>query len=587
MVYLYIPPAFQFFMCGILGYIGKRNGVPIVYEGLQHLSYRGYDSWGIAAHTSNGILIEKQVGDISNAQINSFSSTLAIGHTRWATHGGVTQGNAHPHTSMDGKIAVVHNGIIENYQQLRDELRANGYKFKSATDTEVVPHLIDYYIKQGNDFKTAFTLATKRLEGHYALLATKKNDTRILFARNGSPLLVGIGNNEYFISSDIPSFLSHTKQVVQLEDGDTGEISHTLTIHHDNVQTHREPMYVRWDADVAKKGNFEHFMLKEIHEQPQTILSALNQDEKIIKCAKNMLRNASTVFLIGCGTSYNAGATCAYQFIKNNINARPILASEFESAEPFVNKNTPIIAISQSGETADLLDAVKIAKTKNAPVIAIVNVTTSTLARISDLVIPLNSGPELAVASTKACTSQIAVLHLLSGGEKELIEKCAIAAFSLVDSSEKQTKELARSPPNTKNLFVLGRSALALTAREAALKIKEVSYIHAEGMNSGELKHGTIALIEKGTPVIVIADDKTRTLTLSNAQEVKARGAFVIGVDSEPNSVYDIHIPLPKVKGGEQLLALLPLQLLAYHLAVERGLNPDKPRNLAKSVTVR
>jgi len=574
-------------MCGILGYTGKRNGVPLVYEGLQRLSYRGYDSWGIAAQTPQGLFIEKQVGDISSVSISSFESTLAIGHTRWATHGGVTQGNAHPHTNTDGTLAVVHNGIIENHQELKEELQTFGYNFKSATDTEVIPHLIDYYIIKGQDFFDAFSSAVSRIQGHYALLATKKDDSRILFARNGSPLLVGIGNNEYFISSDMPSFLSHTKQVISLEDGDIGELSHTLTIHHDNVQTYREPIHVSWDIDVAKKGNYPHFMLKEIHEQPQTILSALNQDPQTIDNAKKMLRNASTVFLIGCGTSYNAGATSAYQFIANNINAQPILASEFEITAPFVNKNTPIIAISQSGETADLLDAVKIAKQKGAPIIGLVNVETSTLARISDIVIPLHSGPELAVASTKACTSQLAVLHLLAGGDKKLIEKCATFAFSLIETSEKQTKKISQSLPNTKNLFVLGRGALALTAREAALKIKEVSYIHAEGMNAGELKHGTIALIEKGTPVIVIADDKTRTLTLSNAQEVKARGAFVIGVDSEPNSVYDVHIPLPKIKEGTQLLSLLPLQLLAYYLAVDRGLNPDKPRNLAKSVTVR
>lgn len=572
-------------MCGILGYIGKRNGVPIVYEGLQHLSYRGYDSWGIAAHTNNGILIEKRVGDISNAQINSFESTLAIGHTRWATHGGVTQGNAHPHTNMDGTIAVVHNGIIENYQELRNELRAKGYNFKSATDTEVVPHLIDYYMKQGSDFKTAFKLATKRLEGHYALLATKQNDSRILFARNGSPLLVGIGNGEYFISSDMPSFLSHTKQVVPLEDGDIGEVSHNLTISHENMEVTREPLTINWDLDVAKKGNFTHFMLKEIHDQAHTIRAALNQDEKLIEKAKNTLRNASTIYLVGCGTSYNAGATSTYQFISTGMNAQAVLASEFNAT--FIDKTTPIIAISQSGETADLLDAIKLAKQKNAPIISLVNVATSTLARISDITIPLNSGPELAVASTKACTSQLAVLSLLAGIETAQIEETAKQAKKLIQQTEQQMKQLANSLQNTKNLFVLGRQALAQTAREAALKIKEVSYIHAEGMNAGELKHGTIALIEKGTPVIVITDDKTRTLTLSNAQEVKARGAFVIGIDSEPNSVYDVHIQIPKTEEGTPLLALLPLQIFAYYLAVDRGLNPDKPRNLAKSVTVR
>jgi glucosamine--fructose-6-phosphate aminotransferase (isomerizing) len=572
-------------MCGILGYIGKRNGVPIVYEGLQHLSYRGYDSWGIAAHTNNGIFVEKQVGDISNAQINSFESTLAIGHTRWATHGGVTQGNAHPHTNMDGTIAVVHNGIIENYQELRDELRSKGYIFKSATDTEVVPHLVDYYIKQGNDFKTAFTLTTRKLEGHYALLATKQNDSRILFARNGSPLLVGIGNGEYFISSDIPSFLSHTKQVIQLEDGDIGEVSHCLTISHENVEVTREPLTISWDVDVAKKGDFAHFMLKEIHDQIHTIRAALNQDEKIIEKTKNTLRNASTIYLVGCGTSYNAGATSTYQFTAQGMKAQAILASEFDST--FVNETTPIIAISQSGETADLLDAVKIAKQKGAPIISIVNVVTSTIARISDIVIPLNSGPELAVASTKACTSQLVVLNLLAGMDAAQIEEAAKQAKQLIQQTEPQMKKLALSLQNTKNLFVLGRGALAQTAREAALKIKEVSYIHAEGMNAGELKHGTIALIEQGTPVIVISDDKTRMLTLSNAQEVKARGAFVIGIDSEPNAVYDVHVKLPDIKEGTSLLSLLPLQIFAYYLAVGKGLNPDKPRNLAKSVTVR
>lgn len=578
-------------MCGILGYYGLRNGTPIVHEGLKALAYRGYDSWGIAVHNNNSITIQKGVGDITKTNPIILQSNKVMGHTRWATHGGVTETNAHPHTNSDKTISVVHNGIIENYEELKKELQKKGYNFASQTDTEVIPHLIDYNIKQGQTFEQAFRNTIKTLHGSYAILATHANDTSIHFARNGSPLVLGLGQNEYFVSSDIPSFLPHTKTIVHLEDGDYGSINNTVTIYNNERKVQRQPSTAHWDVEVAKKGNYPHFMIKEINEQPLTIRKSLNQPIELIKQTANLLQNASTVFLVGCGTSYNTCATATYQFSKAGKQTIPVLGSEFAQQIPFLNKQTAIIAVSQSGETADIVDVVKASKEKGATVIGIVNVPSSTLARIADVVIPMNSGPELCVLATKSCTSTLAILHLLAytlaGKDPAILLEAADAALHVLKQHQQTMPELAKKIANSQNMFTIGRAALSQTAREAALKIKEVSYIHAEGMPAGELKHGSIALIEEGMPVIVFADNETRALTTSNAMEVKARGAYVIGVDSKPNQAYDFHIQIPELDEATPLLALLPIQILAYYLALERGCDPDKPRNLAKSVTVR
>ena len=578
-------------MCGILGYTGLRNGTPIVHEGLKALAYRGYDSWGMAIHTANGIIIQKGVGDITKTSAMQINSNKVVGHTRWATHGGVTEANAHPHTNKDKTVAVVHNGIIENYAKLKKELEENGYVFASQTDTEVIPQLIDFSLKQGKTFQQAFQYALGRLEGSYAIIATHAKEEGILFARQGSPMVIGLGQNEYFVSSDIPSFLPHTKTIMHLEDGDYGSITNKLEVYNKGKPVNRQPSTAHWDIEVAKKGNYAHFMIKEINEQPLTIRKALNQPAELIKQTALLLQNASTVFLVGCGTSYNTCATASYQFTKTGKQAIPVLASEFSQQLPFLNKKTAIIAVSQSGETADVIDAVKAAKQKEAVVIAIVNVPSSTLARISDVIIPMNSGPELCVLATKTCTSTLAILSLiaytLAGKDAGILAEAADTSLHVLKQNQQTMPELAKQIANTQSMFTIGRGALSQTAREAALKIKEVSYIHAEGMPAGELKHGSIALIEEKMPVIVFADNETRALTTSNAMEVKARGAYVIGVDSKPNPAYDFHIQIPDLDEATPLLALLPIQLLSYYLALERKCDPDKPRNLAKSVTVR
>jgi glucosamine--fructose-6-phosphate aminotransferase (isomerizing) len=578
-------------MCGILGYLGLRNGTPIVHEGLKALAYRGYDSWGIAVHGDSQVTIQKGIGDISKTEPVSLTSNKVIGHTRWATHGGVTETNAHPHTNKEKTISVVHNGIIENYNDLKQELRKNGYVFASQTDTEVIPHLIDFYMRQGKTFEQAFKATLGRLDGSYAILATYANYSGILFARNGSPMVLGLGQNEYFISSDIPSFLAHTKTVMHLEDGDYGSITNEVKIYNKEQPVLRQPTTAHWDVEVAKKGNYSHFMIKEVNEQPLTIRKALNQPKELIKQTALLLQNASTVFLVGCGTSYNVCATATYQFSKAGKQTIPVLGSEFSQQIPFIDKKTAVIAVSQSGETADIIDSVKASKDKGAVVIGICNVPTSTLARIADIVIPMNCGPELCVLSTKTCTAQLAILFMLAfalrGKDTSVLTEAADAALHVLRQSQQTMPELAQKIAQINSMFTIGRGTMSPIAREAALKIKEVSYIHAEGMPAGELKHGSIALIEQGTPVIVFADDETRAFTTSNAMEVKARGAFVIGVDSKPNPAYDFHIPIPALDDATAILSLLPIQLLAYNLAIQRGCDPDKPRNLAKSVTVR
>jgi len=578
-------------MCGILGYLGARDGTPIVHTGLKSLAYRGYDSWGIAAQNGKGIVIEKGIGDISKTSAIKLSSKKVIGHTRWATHGGVTQENAPPHTNHDGTICAVHNGIIENFVQLKKELEKEGYSFVSQTDTEVIPHLIDSYMKKGRSFEEAFKETLEKLEGSYAILATHTNENSLVFARNGSPLVIGMGTDEYFVSSDIPSFLEHTKTVIHLEDGDYGIINDKITVHNEGEQVIRQPSTTEWDVEVAKKEPYPHFMIKEINEQPLTIRKALNQPKELIKQTSLLLRNASTVFLVGCGTSFNTCATAAYQFSKAGKQAIPVLASEFEQQLPFIDGKTAVIAVSQSGETADVLDAVKLAKQKGAAIVAIVNVENSTLARTADIVVPAKSGPEICVLSTKTFTAQLGILYTLAlsleGKDNKILTKAADASLHVLKEHQQTMPELAKKLKDAPNIFVIGRNSLSQIAREAALKIKEVSYIHAEGMPAGELKHGSIALIEEGVPVIVFADDETRELTTSNAMEVKARGAYVIGVDSKPNPAYDYHIKIPDIDIATPMLAILPIQLLSYYLALERNCDPDKPRNLAKSVTVR
>ncbi|PIN84868.1 MAG: glutamine--fructose-6-phosphate transaminase (isomerizing) [Candidatus Diapherotrites archaeon CG11_big_fil_rev_8_21_14_0_20_37_9] len=587
-------------MCGIIGCISTSNNSPeIVLNGLKLLEYRGYDSWGIASISEGTINLSKKVGRIGDEKSTEKHANISIGHTRWATHGNVTEENAHPHLSNDGKIAVVHNGIVENYQPLKKMLLSKGFSFRSKTDTEIIPNIIQLFMQEGNDFPTAFRKTLLEIEGSYAIVAIHAASSDILGARKGSPLVIGISNEKKFFASDVPAFLEHTKKVIYLEDDEMAILSNeTYSVF--EVASHPKKMQkktdiIAWDTEQAKKGEFEHFMLKEISEQSETVKKAIQQPIGIIEKATKMILNAKEVFFVGCGTSYHACVSSSYVFshiAKMHVNV--VLASEFRNYENFLTKDTLVVAVSQSGETADLIDAVKTAKKSSSKVLSIVNVMGSTLMRMSDESILMNAGPEICVLSTKSYTSQLAILLLLAystAGKteegKNLIESANSHIPELIKSNLSTLKVLAKKLHASKDIFLIGRDLAYPSALESALKIKEVSYIHAEAFAGGELKHGTIALIEENVPVIVFVTKKTRPLILSNAIETKSRGAFIIGIDSEENELYDFFINVPETGNADPILMVIPIQILAYYLALEKNLDPDKPRNLAKSVTVK
>lgn len=588
-------------MCGIIGYVGKGNAVPLVCDGLKRLSYRGYDSCGIAVKSDGIISVIKDKGKIGEVldspEVRKLNGNIAIAHTRWATHGTVTAENAHPHLSNDGTIAVVHNGIIENYQELRDMLMRNGFRFRSQTDTEVIPNLIEFYLKR-NDYATAVREALGMLEGSYAVLIMKKGADMLIAARKESPLVLGLGTEGYFAASDIPAFLDHTKKVIYLSDFDMAILGKDVKIF--NVKTGQEVQRkistVEWSAEQAKKGLFEHFMLKEISEQAETLSNAIEQDAGSIKLVAEAIKAAKGIYFVACGSSYHACLAASYTFSKmarKHVNL--CLASEFPNFEHFLVQDSLVIAVSQSGETADVLAAVKAAKGKGAKVISIVNVMGSTLARESDTAILMHAGPEICVLSTKTYTSQLAILTLIAyalvgrydEGKGKLKELIRYIYYLTAESTRKEIKILSEKLKGKEHIYTIGRGLQYPTAMEAALKIKEVSYIHAEGFAGGELKHGSIALIEEGTPCIVFASSDTEKEMIGNAMELKARGAYIIGVGPNANEVYDTFIKVREAEEANSICQIIPIQILAYQLAVLRGCNPDMPRNLAKSVTVK
>lgn len=591
-------------MCGIIGYIGDKEATPIIFDGLKRLEYRGYDSAGIAiADGINGIDIKKDVGRVDdiNKKLNflSMTGTFGIGHTRWATHGGVTQTNAHPHISNNKKIVVIHNGIVENYQELKRALIKNGFSFYSQTDTEVIPNLIEYEMKKGKDFEQAAMDAMKQLEGYYAVLTMFQGERKIIGSRNGSPLVVGVGNRENFFGSDIPAFLEHTKNVMYIHDNDFVVLDNDgirfFTIE-DRMQVKRPVHSIDWDLEQAQKGSFDHFMMKEITEQVESVKSAVNQDKDILFEVADEIKKAKGVFLVACGSSYHACLTASYLFSKiAKMHVNVVLGSEFSNYEHFLTPDTLVIAVSQSGETIDVLDAVRTARKKESKVMSIVNVMGSSLHRSSDRTLMLNAGPEICVLSTKTYTAQLTVLSLLAytvaglyeEGKKNLEYLWNIIYNLTSANSRKYIKRLAERLKDKQHVFTIGRSVQYPTALEAALKIKEVSYIHAEGFSGGELKHGTIALIEDGTPCIVFSSADTEKEILSNAMEIKARGGYIIGVNGQNNEVFDFFIKVPEVGDLNPVTQIIPIQILSYQLALLRGCDPDKPRNLAKSVTVK
>ncbi|ASY08941.1 glucosamine--fructose-6-phosphate aminotransferase (isomerizing) [Candidatus Nanopelagicus limnes] len=600
-------------MCGIVGYTGKNSALNPVVEGLRRLEYRGYDSAGIALPTEIGkpLYIEKRAGKLKNleeALAKTPNSTSGIGHTRWATHGGPTDTNAHPHLDNDGKLALIHNGIIENYVQLRAELEKRGHKFKSETDTESVVHLLSDARKENNgDLAAAMRQVCKQLKGSFTLLAIHSdNPSHIVGARRNSPLVVGVGNGENFLASDVAAFIAHTKVALELGQDEVVEITPT-SIEVTNLagQVVKSKQYeISWDASAAERGGFTHFMLKEIYEQPKAIsdtligrLDGLNLKLKFKKFEK--------IVIIACGTAYNAGLVGKYAIEKwGQIPVDVELASEYRYREPSLDKKTLVIPISQSGETMDTLMALRYAKSKGATIFSVCNTNGSTIGRESDAVLYTHAGPEIAVASTKAFATQLIAMYLIGleiGKRLDNLSKKEVNAIieqlSALPAKVEQVletveplRELTRKFKDVESVLFLGRHVGYPTALEGALKLKELAYMHAEGFAGGELKHGPIALIDKGTPVVAIMPAEHSVLAekmASNIQEVKARGAVVIAISEFDFVGADHLIRIPKTDQLLQpVLAVVPLQVIAYEMAVARRNDVDQPRNLAKSVTV-
>ncbi len=587
------------FMCGIIAYKGSRNASDIVVQGLKKLEYRGYDSWGIAAKLANSFELKRAVGKIGEAnRLNFLSSNQAIAHTRWATHGKVTEANAHPHISNNGKIAVVHNGIIENYQSQKKFLLEQGFKFYSETDTEIIPNTIEYHMRRGYDFVDACKRSLNHFEGQYAIVVMHAEQDQIVAIRKEAPLVVGIGDGEFFVASDIPAFLDYTKRVVFLEEKDLAIINSELTIYNlpKDIPVKRKVVKIEWDSEQAKKGNFDHFLMKEISEQTEVISKAAAIPNEQIVGLANEIRKAKGIYLVACGTAAHACMQGQYLFskvAKKHVNF--CIASEFPNFHHFLNKDSLIIAVSQSGETADTLAAIRAAKARGSKVISIVNVIGSSLVRESHKTILQGAGPEICVLSTKAYTSQLAILLLLAyeladkleEGKALLRELTRYIYYLTSINTSRFIRKLAERLRYAQDIYLIGRGMQYPTALEAALKIKEVSYIHAEAYAGGELKHGSIALIFHGTPCIVFTSAETEKEVLGNASELKARGAYIIGVGPQNNELFDFFIKVREVEEANSICQIIPMQILAYELAILRGCDPDRPRNLAKSVCVK
>ncbi|STO30914.1 Glucosamine--fructose-6-phosphate aminotransferase [isomerizing] [Fusobacterium necrogenes] len=607
-------------MCGIIGYVGdEQKAMEVILDGLSKLEYRGYDSAGLAIIEDGKIFIEKKSGKLENLKealkAREEKSFVGIGHTRWATHGNPTDENSHPHFSTDKKIAVVHNGIIENYLDLKQELIEEGYIFTSQTDSEVVAHLF-YKYYNGNMLETLMKVREK-IRGSYALgIIDSGNPDRLVCTRKESPLIIGLGKGKNFIASDVPAILKYTRDVIFLENNEMAIIEkNRVSVYNSYGKEIKKAITkIEWDMEQASKGGYPHFMLKEIDEQPSVIEKTLdvytNNNNRVdfSQSLKNLdLSKIKEIYIVACGTAYHAGLQGAYFFKKiSGIKTEVDIASEFRYSDPFIDNNTLVIFISQSGETLDTLMAMKMAKSKGATTLAITNVLGSTISREADMVIYTLAGPEISVASTKAYTAQVTLFYMLAlyFGEKKVkvsqdkYEDYLDVLHQLsnkvenVLSSKEIIREIAKKIKDKRNGFYIGRGIDDKCGREGALKMKEITYIHTEAFSAGELKHGTIALIEEGTMVISIAtqEDMIEKM-ISNIKEVKARGAYVITVTKEKyKNMADISDEIIIVEDIDDILAPtvanISLQLLAYYTAVEKGLDVDKPRNLAKSVTV-
>ena len=584
-------------MCSIIGYSGLESAAPILVKGLQKMEYRGYDSVGIATESGKKIILKKGVGKVvevnNSIMLDTLPGNIGIGHTRWATHGKVTEKNAHPHSSNSGKIAIAHNGIIENFEELKSELQNKGYKFQSETDTEVIANLIQLNFDETADVKQSIMKTVDQLKGHYSFVVIFEDGT-LAAARFHEPLIVGVGKNSHYISSDVLGFIEKTDDAIYVDNEDfvivDGSGIHIFDFDGTSVK-YQVTKVSKEFADVYK-GDFAHYTLKEISEQPDTILRAVdnNQIEEFV----DNIKQAKNLYITGSGTSYNAAEITKYlmsKFAKIKINT--LISSELPFSPNEIEPNSTLITISQSGESADVLEAVKIAKESNAKILSIVNLLNSSLSQQSSLAIGLNCGPEIGVAATKSFTSQLSILYkicdqLCNGCINPDWEKVS-SAISQILSNNSKIKEIAKNLKDVSDIYVLGRGIHLPIAKEAALKLKELAYIHAEGIPAGELKHGPLALMDSNVYVIIInPNDSTYNDTLNSANQIKARGAKIIGISDKKSNVYDYWIDIPSIDEAlYPLIEIVPIQLLSYYSALEKKTDPDYPRNLAKSVTVK
>jgi len=586
-------------MCSIIGYYGKEDASPILVKGLKRMEYRGYDSVGVATESDNQIELKKGTGKVSvvnsKVQLDTLPGKIGIGHTRWATHGKVTEANAHPHASSSGKIAIVHNGIIENFEELKKELEKDGYDFKSETDSEVIANLLQKNYESTKNVKETILKTVSEIKGHYAFVAMFENG-QLAAARFHEPLIVGVGQNDFFLSSDVLGFIEFTDDAIYLENGNFVilEDNKFQILDFDGNSPGYGITKVSKEFGDAYKGDYAHFTLKEIYEQNETILKAGEKSTDGIEKASENIKDAQNIYITGSGTSYNS-ALIAKQILSKyvKIKAEPIISSELQFAPDSIEENSILIAISQSGESADVLDAVRIAKKKNCRIISIVNLLTSSLARESDIVMGMNCGPEIGVAATKSFTSQLVILYKIvqkiSGNTITIDFKEFSKSISETLDNPTEIQQIAKELKEVSDIYILGRGINYPIAKESALKLKELTYIHAEGIPGGELKHGPLALMDSNVFVIIInPSDSTYSDTLTSAREIKARGAKIIGVSDVESDVYDHWLKIPKINEVLYPISeIIPIQLLSYYAALEKDTDPDYPRNLAKSVTVK
>jgi len=586
-------------MCGIFGYIGyRKNASKLVFEGIKNLEYRGYDSWGVAAVFKNRIFIKKRAGKIGNAVID-LPGNISVGHTRWATHGGVTHLNAHPHLDCMSNIAVIHNGIFENYEGFKNKLILKGHKLISQTDTEVIAHMIED-VGGKKSFPQAVRSVFLKMKGLNAVIAVNTKEKSIVVVRNGSPICIGFGKNENFIASDASALIPFTRNIYFLRDNEMAIIKEngvSVLNNYSGKNIKYKTQTVDWKLTHGEKGKYPFYMLKEIYEQPKIIQNIILNSPKDIDRVTELIKRAKGVYLVGCGTASYACLTGEYLFskiAKEHVNFS--VGSEFGYHLDFLNKKSLVIAVSQSGETMDILESINKAKEKKAQIVGLVNVLGSSLYRLSDFNVLIGAGLEKGVASTKAFTGMISHLILmayaldnrLSEGQKVLTMAVNSLSKVLSNKGVKNITTLAKQIFKSNHIYVIGRGISYPTSLETALKIKEISYIHAEGLAAGELKHGPLALVEKETPCIAfLPNDETYGANLAGAMEMKARGGYVIGISFKPHEVFDYFIPVKDAKEATIIPNVVVGQLLAYYLTIQKGLDPDKPRNLAKSVTVK